>query len=536
MRTLMTVALYLAGLLLLATPARAQAPKVGDWYTESSELGFKVRVPGDYQLIPPDPSEGNIIAKYDPKLNKYIEIGQQPLFLHVWLVRFDTNPPKKDKDSGKKFDIKMRSKDLVSFMKREIPDGAAAREESKREFEVNKVKATEYQFSAERKTDKGIEEVRIYAVVYKLNPNTEIAWVGVGPGGKRWPKYEQPFQQMAKSFAPVAIKDISVALAAGATYRDKRRAELQADMAKTNGAWSLYETPRYFIVSDNKDKAFLDELKLRLEAIRDVYERDYPYAKMQEIKAAAAQARTGDGREKDPEKEAQKEAEKEFDKLINDGADPREASTCSLVRVCKDEGEYHSYGGPGGSAGYWNSMAKELVLYDDRAGGGRGDTWAVLNHEGFHQYIYYLYGNLAPHSWYNEGTGDYYSGYQRQKNGQFELEKFSWRKDLIAGKVREGKYVPLKEFTKLSQQDYYGKLDKYGTDVGVHYAQGWSFIYFLRTGKQKHASGWNPAWENILEIYFRELGATEDLEQAVNKAFEGVDWDALEESWKDYTK
>ncbi len=102
--------------------------------------------------------------------------------------------------------------------------------------------------------------------------------------------------------------------------------------------------------------------------------------------------------------------------------------------------------------------------------------------------------------------------------------------------MREGKYVPLKEFTKLTQQEYYGKLDKYGTDIGIHYAQGWSFIYFLRTGKEKHAKGWNPAWENILPTYFKVLGSTEDLEQAVNQAFDGVDWDALEQSWKDYTK
>jgi hypothetical protein len=206
------------------------------------------------------------------------------------------------------------------------------------------------------------------------------------------------------------------------------------------------------------------------------------------------------------------------------------------VRVCKSKEEYMSYGGPGGSAGYWSPSAKELVLYDDKAEGGRGDTWAVLNHEGFHQYIYYLYGKLSPHSWYNEGTGDYYSGFQRGTNGQFKLEKFSWRKDLIAGKVREGKTVPLKEFTKLTQQEYYGKLDKYGTDIGVHYAQGWSLIYFLRTGKEKHAKGWNPAWETILDTYFKVLGATEDLEQAVSQAFDGVDWAALEQAWKDYTR
>jgi hypothetical protein len=534
-RAFLIAALSLSTWCASAPAAAAQFPKVGGWYTESSELGFKVRVPDDYQLIPPDPNEGNILAKFDPKSVKYVLVGpEDALFLHVWLVRFDAGAPKTDKgkDGGKKIDIKSRSKDLLSFLKREVEGGKSAQETSKKELVINKIPATEYEFTAL----KGAEEIRIYAMVYKLNPTTEVAWVALGLGGKKWTKFQQPFQQMAKSFTPVEIKDVSVALAEGASYRDKRRAELQADMAKLNGIWKLYETPRYFIISNNQDKAFLDELKSRLEAIRDVYEKDYPYAKMQEIKAAAAQAKTGEGREKDPEKEAEKAAEKAFDNAINGGVDPREASTCSIVRVCKNREEYMSYGGPGGSAGYWSPMAKELVLYDDRADGGRGDTWIVLNHEGFHQYIYYLYGKLSPHSWYNEGTGDFYSGFQRERNGQFKLERNSWRKETIAEAIQQDHFVPLKVFTKMTQGEYYSTNEKYQTDPGVHYAQGWSFIYFLRTGKEKHAKGWNPAWDNILEVYFRELGATEDLEQSVNKAFDGVDWDALETAWKDYTR
>ncbi len=533
-----TFLLSLAALLLAAPPARAQAPKVGDWYKESSELGFQVRVPDGYQLIPPDPNEGNVIAKFDPKTIKYTLVDKsQALFLHVWLVRFDAASAKKDKDkdSGKKIDIKQRSKDLASYLKREgeLQDFASAKEVSKKELEINKIPATEYEYSAM----KGADEIRLYVMLYKLNPSTEVAWIGVGVGGKKWPKYEQPFEQMAKSFKPLEVKDTSVALAEGATYRDKRRAELQADMAKLNGVWKLYETPRYFIISDNTDKAFLDELMMRLEAIRDVYEEDYPYEKMQEIKAAAAKAHTGDSKEKDPEKEAEKKAEQEFDKALNGNVDPREASKCSIVRVCKDQAEYSSYGGPGGSAGYWSPSAKELVLYDDRKVGGKGDTWIVLNHEGFHQYIYYLYGKLSPHSWYNEGTGDYYSGFQRQKaGGKFKLEKNSWRKEEIAQAIQQGHTVPLKELVKMDQRAYYSSNEKYGTDIGIHYAQGWSFIYFLRTGKAAHAKGWNPAWDNILATYFKVLGSTEDLEQAVNQAFDGVDWDALEQAWKDYTK
>ena len=529
------LALCLSALALTAPAARAQNPKVGNnWYTDSSDLGFKVQMPDDYQLIPPDPNEGTLIAKYDPKTLKYVLNGSDELFLHVWLLRFDAGSAKKDREKGdKKIDLKQRSKDVLSFLKREIAEGEALKELSKKDVEINKIPATEYEYSA----TKGADEVRVYAMVYKLNPTTEVAWVAVGPGGKKWLKFEQPFQQMAKSFKTVEVKTTAAALGEGATYRDKRRAELQAEMAKLNGAWKLYETPRYFIVSDNNDKAFLDELMMRLEAIRDVYEQDYPYEAMKEIKAAAAQAHTGDPKEKDPEKEAQKKAEQEIDKAINGDVDPREASKCSIVRVCKDQEEYSSYGGPGGSAGYWSPSAKELVLYDDRKVGGKGDTWIVLNHEGFHQYIYYLYGKLSPHSWYNEGTGDYYSGFQRQKaGGKFKLEKNSWRKEEIAQAIQQGHTVPLKEFVKMDQRAYYSNNEKYGSNIGIHYAQGWSFIYFLRTGKANHAKNWDPAWDTILATYFKVLGSTEDLEQAVNQAFAGVDWDALEQAWKDYTK
>ena len=81
--------------------------------TDSSELGFKVCYPDDYQLIPPDPNEGNIIAKFDPKTVKYVLVGgSDPLFLHTWLVRFDASAPKTDKgkEPGKKIDLSSPAK------------------------------------------------------------------------------------------------------------------------------------------------------------------------------------------------------------------------------------------------------------------------------------------------------------------------------------------------------------------------------------------------------------------------------------------
>ncbi|MBK7877824.1 MAG: hypothetical protein IPJ77_19250 [Planctomycetes bacterium] len=185
--------------------------------------------------------------------------------------------------------------------------------------------------------------------------------------------------------------------------------------------------------------------------------------------------------------------------------------------MCLNRDQYHSYGGPGGSAGYWSWVAGELVLYDARKEGGKGDTWAVLNHEAFHQYIFYFYGNISPHSWYNEGTGDFYSGYQ-YKHGQFKPRKFEWRTDTIKDAIKKGWAHPLEKFVRWSQEEYYSEsrvLDKEGKEgdipnVSMCYAQGWSFIYFLRTGKKANAKGWDPRWDTILETYLKELAMTGD--------------------------
>jgi hypothetical protein len=330
---------------------------------------------------------------------------------------------------------------------------------------------------------------------------------------------------MAKSFAPVAVK--ALAAAEGDDVRSRKRAQLQTEVAKLGGEWKLYETPNYFILTPHKDKLFVKELQERLEAIRKQFEIDYPYEKAQELRKAGEGLQTGSDAEK-----RERSGEAELAKQILGDADPRELSRCSVVRVLTDQDAYYSYGGPGGSAGYWTWVQQELVIYDDQAGGGRNDTWIVLNHEAFHQYIFYLYGNISPHSWYNEGTGDYYSGY-KWYGGRFEQAKNVWRVDTVRELIRDNRFVPLTDLVRFTQQEYYGQ-NKYGAGGGQNYAQGWSFIYFLRTGKKKGAKDWNADWDKILDTYFKTLAMTGNLNQAVEDAFRGIDMEALTESWKDY--
>jgi hypothetical protein len=229
----------------------------------------------------------------------------------------------------------------------------------------------------------------------------------------------------------------------------------------------------------------------------------------------------------------------------------------STVRICKDLDEYHQYGGPQGSGGYWNSAAEELVFFDyedtDGKGSGTEDTLIVLYHEAFHQYIYYSTGELAPHSWYNEGTGDYFSGALISGGKYKKMQVNPWRIEYIQQAIRDKQYVPWKEITSYEQAQYYRR-------AGLCYAQGWSMIYFLRESK---AARDHEVWSKILDTYFNVMkdefqkgiaeakeGQEEGYEVdptrkfiigkaardvAVEKAFEGVDWFEIEEAWKEFT-
>lgn len=234
-----------------------------------------------------------------------------------------------------------------------------------------------------------------------------------------------------------------------------------------------------------------------------------------------------------------------------------EIAAVSTVRVCKDRAEYLAYGGATGSAGYWNAATEELVFYDasvvqrNQRKSGDANTFIVLYHEAFHQYIHYSAGELPPHPWFNEGHGDYFSGADVSGGKVRRIGVNPWRLGLIQNAIERDEFVPWREILEFEQPEYY-RPDR----VGVCYAQGWSMVYFLRTSP---VVARHPLWSRILDTYFRELkqdyagqlarlaagGGAQDQRAlaeagiasrklALERAFEGVDLAALEAEWASY--
>src|SRR5262249_43891994 len=96
----------------------------------------------------------------------------------------------------------------------------------------------------------------------------------------------------------------------------------QIKKAEQAGWKTAYSPSKRYLFIYNAEEAFVKELTWRIEAIRDHYEKLYPSTQ----KIAAV----------------------------------------SIVRVCKNLDDYHAYGGPGGTGGYWLSAAHELVFFDNK--------------------------------------------------------------------------------------------------------------------------------------------------------------------------
>jgi|GEM_PF-3510589 hypothetical protein len=301
----------------------------------------------------------------------------------------------------------------------------------------------------------------------------------------------------------------------GQAKRDAVRASIAG-----NPGWYAVDTPNYVFLTDDADKGFISELTKQIEIIRaKVYEKMFPPLKP--------------------------------------------ITEISTVRVFSNQADYHAYGGPGGSAGYWNSRKEELVLFTRFTGESKKNSKdyckSVMYHEAFHQYIFYAAGDLAPHSWFNEGHGDYFAG-ATISSGNVRIDTFDWRVGHLKDHMSKGNdLIPIKSLVRYPQSEYY-------TNGGFKYAQGWAMVYFLRKVTK------NKRWQEIPDRYYNKLvagmveihkaadekdakdGLTDEqkqerralrlvgdeaekvLDAAVDEAFKDVDFAALDKEFAAFVK
>lgn len=233
---------------------------------------------------------------------------------------------------------------------------------------------------------------------------------------------------------------------------EEKREALKASIAGTPG-WYSIDTKYYVILSNSKNRTFVEGLAKELEVVREkVYTKLFPARNTEQ--------------------------------------------PLSPVRILDTESEYYQYGGPGGSAGYFSSQSGELVLFTKFEDTTKKNSLAycrsVMFHEGFHQYIHFAVGDVSPHSWFNEGHGDYFAGITVQ-GSTIKTNPFDWRVDYLKNYLRGGRdLIPCRTLVRMPQREYY-------TNAGLKYSQGWALIYFLRNVSK------DKTHKTVLDTYFTYL-------------------------------
>lgn len=283
---------------------------------------------------------------------------------------------------------------------------------------------------------------------------------------------------------------------------------IQEQIDKLSKGWyHFWSKNKKYVIFSNADKKFAKEIEKHLEGIRECYEDLFP-------------------------------------------GEPR-LDWIPIVRVCRTKDEYHGYGGPSGSAGYWSDMTKEFVFYDDVARGSVRTTF-TLKHEAFHHFIHFYLGS-RPMTWFDEGCADYFAGGEFMGK-RIKIKPNQMRRGVIQSAIVNKSYVPIKKLVYMTKQEYYAQS-------GLCYPQGWSFVYFLLEGR-KNGAKVKKEWEKIPRTYLEHFKtAFAELEKkhpdmvapenevnyqlsaqanaiALEKTFEGwtdEDWQELEDAWADFT-
>lgn len=483
---------------------------------EHSDSGMKLKTPPDFKAIPTQPTEKILIARFartEPYLARKVERDRRPESFSVFVIKAASTGTTQPSGPPKTHEENVARMNAVSSWKEVLASRFPGFEA--KPFDDAKEKAPEKPFQEFRL--KGPRPGYMYV---RDIPGFTVGVVGMCD--------EEVFDTMVRRYRFVGqsiqrldnadrASEEAIAFYDGKDFRDPLfRADQRKKLLKE---WRCKDTDNFLIVYHTQNTKLINQIAGDLEAIRPLYMKYFPAAK------------------------------------------PIEA--VSVVRVCKDLDEYHRYGGPRGSGGYWNFVAKELVLFDYSAVPGSSeskvrhmsekDSYLVLYHEAFHQYIYYAAGEVAPHSWFNEGLGDVFSGtiiYDDSLRVK-EIGFSRWRIHVVKDAETNDKWVSLAQLIKAEQHEYYNPAK-----VSVMYAEGWAFCYFLliaKDGGQK-----NEKWAKIIPTYFETLKAAqakrvgllssdsslgdrmkaqaEARADAVAAAFRDVDIDELEAAWRSWIR
>jgi hypothetical protein len=176
-----------------------------------------------------------------------------------------------------------------------------------------------------------------------------------------------------------------------------------------------------------------------------------------------------------------------------------------------------------GSGGVFTGDALMAAARRDDQGRIHYLTWQVVQHEGFHQFVYAVIRGQIP-TWVNEGLAEYFANGIFTGDGMVTGLIPADRVKRVKEGIESGSYKSVKEMMNLSGQEWNAVM----TDNAAarrNYDQAWSMVHFLAQGDK---GKYQDAFARFLQL----VGKGNQWEKAWIGAFGSVE--GFEQLWKDY--
>lgn len=155
----------------------------------------------------------------------------------------------------------------------------------------------------------------------------------------------------------------------------------------------------------------------------------------------------------------------------------------------------------------------------------RSKVFAVLQHEGFHQFAWHYLGEDLP-IWINEGLAQYFEA-AIVVQGKMRLGvPDTYGLSVMQAALKSGATVPFDDLLSLETRQWNGVLASQPERAGILYAQSWSMIYFLIKGQ-------GGRFQPLLEKYLMLISDGRSSSSAFRDTF-GKDIAAFEKMWRQY--
>lgn len=164
-----------------------------------------------------------------------------------------------------------------------------------------------------------------------------------------------------------------------------------------------------------------------------------------------------------------------------------------VVRIFETRESYLSYlgGELAFSVGCWVPMRRELCILSQGAdASGRGGTLAVIQHEAFHQYLFYATGGAENAVWYNEGLACFFGAAEIDSRGRVTVPPDADR--CRAACEHPGAVAALvPQLVALDHAGFYAGGEE---EIGQRYVAAWALAYYLSVAEPGRLAAYRDAF------------------------------------------